>query len=506
MENKLPENWIETLLSDAVFFQEGPGLRTMQMGTTGIPFLNIRTFNDDETLDKSKCKFVKFDEFKNKYEHFLLCEGDIVVSSSGTLGKAIVIRKEDLPVMLNTSVIRFRALSEELMTQKFLKYFLKTDYFYKQIQEQKTGMAIDNFGPSHLLKMNIVIPPLAEQLRIVAKLDAVMQKVESNKQRLEKIPKLLKRFRQSVLAAAVSGKLTEDWRITNSHLQSPKIKIAKKKNRVVLDDKSQDYDLYELPLKWNWQQIADVADVKGGKRIPKGEKLVEQNTGFPYIKAGDIKNGVVTQSKLEYLMPSTQAKIKNYIVAAGDVLITNVGACIGDIGIVPKELNGANQTENALKLCNHEGVYNIYLAYWLQSPIAQDFIKLTVLSAAQGKLALGRVEVFPIPLPPLEEQKEIVKRIEQLFAFADKLEARYTKAKAMLDKLPQSILAKAFRGELVVQDPNDEPASVLLEKIKAEKEKIAAEKKGKKTKAYSIEEKPMKIAAEKKAKYKKVKA
>jgi len=117
---------------------------------------------------------------------------------------------------------------------------------------------------------------------------------------------------------------------------------------------------------------------------------------------------------------------------------------------------------------------------------------------------------IPAPILSLEEQKEIVHRVEQLFAFADKIEARYTKAKAMLDKLPQSILAKAFRGELVAQDPNDEPASVLLERIKAEKEKLAAEKKlirqaqgkGKKTKEYSIEEKSVKIAAEKKINYK----
>jgi type I restriction enzyme S subunit len=480
MENNLPENWAETLLSNVVFFQEGPGLRTYQMGKTGMPFLNIRTFNDDETLDKTKCKFVKMEEFKNKYEHFLLNEGDIVVSSSGTLGKAIVIRKEDLPVMLNTSVIRFRAVSEKIMTQKYLKYFLKSDLFYKQIQEQKTGMAIDNYGPSHLQLMQIVIPPLPEQYRIVSKLDAVMQKVESNKQRLEKIPKLLKRFRQSVLAAAVRGKLTLDWREKNSNVEIDKTKAAKKKNRTFLDDKTRDYNLFDLPSKWNWKTISDVADVKGGKRVPKGEALVDYDTGFPYIKAGDLKFGTVQKHKLEYLLPKTREKIKHYIISKGDVYITNVGACIGDAGIVPDDLDGANLTENALKMCNHEGVYNLFLSYWLQSPIAQDYIQLTILSAAQGKLALGRVEVFPIPLPPIEEQKEIVRRVEQLFAFADKLDARYTKAKTMLDKLPRSILAKAFRGELVPQNPDDEPASVLLERIKAEKEKSAKEKKDKK--------------------------
>ncbi|MBK9510899.1 MAG: restriction endonuclease subunit S [Cytophagaceae bacterium] len=118
-----------------------------------------------------------------------------------------------------------------------------------------------------------------------------------------------------------------------------------------------------------------------------------------------------------------------------------------------------------------------------------------------SNLNLNIVRNIPLPLPSLEEQIKIVKQVENLFAFADKIEVRYTKAKTMLDKLPQSILAKAFRGELVAQDPNDEPASVLLERIKKEKDKISADKKGKKTKNTPLR-KTLKIA-EKEVKYKK---
>ncbi len=100
-------------------------------------------------------------------------------------------------------------------------------------------------------------------------------------------------------------------------------------------------------------------------------------------------------------------------------------------------------------------------------------------TAGQINISLAQCRDFNFPIPTIEEQKEIVKRVEQLFAFADKIETRYTKAKAILDKLPQSILAKAFRGELVPQNPTDEPASVLLERIKEEKEKINKEKKRK---------------------------
>jgi len=354
----------------------------------------------------------------------------------------------------------------EITSNSFLEYFL-CDFNYTGFVNGTTRLKLNQ---GSLKTIPFLLPPLSEQQRIVSKLDAVMQKIESNKQRLEKLPIILKRFSQSLLNAAVNGILTEDWRKENKNVESAKTKAEKKKSRTVLDDKSKDYDLFDLPSKWFWKTISDVADVKGGKRVPKGEALVKYDTGFPYIKAGDLKFGTVQKHKLEYLLPTTQQKIKRYIISKGDVYITNVGACIGDAGIVPDDLDGANLTENALKMCNHEGVYNFYLSYWLQSPIAQDFIKQTILSAAQGKLALGRVEVFPIPLPPFEEQKEIVRRVERLFTLADKIEARYAKAKCMLDKLPQSILAKAFRGELVQQNPNDEPASVLLERIKGEKE------------------------------------
>lgn len=501
MENKIPDNWVECRFGDVAKIHNGYAFATRDFRRDkGVPLIKQSQLNGAK-VDLTKCVYLD-ESFLETKKDFVLKKGDVLIGMSGSVGK-MCLYDLDFPALQNQRTGKAVPYSETLLIKKLFWYFLST--IERILLEKGKGLGVANVSADDIEDLVFNLPPLAEQHRIVAKLDFVMQKVESNKQRLDKIPKLLKRFRQSVLAAAVSGKLTVEWRKENINIEFPKTKQVKKKNRAVLDDKSQDYEFFELPSKWKWLTISDVADVKGGKRIPKGEKLVEHNTGLPYIKAGDIKNGIVHQNRLEYLLPATQSKIKNYIVATGDILITNVGACIGDIGIVPKELNKANQTENALKLCNHEGVYNYYLAFWLQSPIAQDFVRQTVLSAAQGKLALGRVEVFPIPLPPVEEQKEIIRRLEQLFAFADKLEARYTKAKSMMDKLPQSILAKAFRGELAAQDPNDEPASVLLERIKKEKEKLAAEKKGKKSKEYSIEERPLKIAAEGKAKYKKTK-
>ncbi len=109
-------------LQDVVYFQEGPGLCNWQFGNCGIPFLNIRTITDEGFIDKSLCQYVKQEEFEGKYEHFLLDEGDFVVSSSGTLGKLAEVRGQDLPLMLNTSVIRFRSLDSEVLERRYLKW------------------------------------------------------------------------------------------------------------------------------------------------------------------------------------------------------------------------------------------------------------------------------------------------------------------------------------------------------------------------------------------------
>ena len=181
----------------------------------------------------------------------------------------------------------------------------------------------------------------------------------------------------------------------------------------------------------------------------------------------------------------------------GDILLirsNGSASLLGRAAIVSSEQNGFAYAGYLIRLrCDREKLLPEFLIHILSSYDIRMQIEIPSRSSSGvNNINSDEVKALEIPYFTIKEQTEIVRRVEQLFAFADKIEARYTKAKAMLDKLPQSILAKAFRGELVAQDPNDEPASVLLERIKAEKEKLAAEKKlirqaqgkGKKTKEY----------------------
>ena len=453
--SELPKGWAETLIPECVYFQEGPGLRKWMFSNEGMPFLNIRTFENGR-INKCKCQHISMKEFTGKYEHFLLNEGDIVVSSSGSLGKVVEVRKEDLPVMLNTSVIRYRTLYPDLLSQNYIRYYVQSPHFYKQIHLAKTGSAILNYGPSHLKQMSIVIPPPNEQKRIVEKLDKLLAKVEEAKSRLDKIPVIIKRFRQSVLNAAVTGELTKDWRERNE-----------------IDDNS-----------WIENSIGEViTDLRYGT----AKALIRDKVGNPTIRIPNIDGFYLNTEDLKYtnLTINEYEKLK---LEVGDILVIRSNGSVGLVGKssivreIDKDLVFAGYLIR-IRVDNTQ-VNPDYLNFVLHSISVRDQIEIPARSTSGvNNINSEEVKAIKFLLPTiLDEQKEIVKRVETLFKKADEIEERYKKANAFVDKLTQSILAKAFRGELVPQDPNDEPASVLLERIKIEKEKLAAEKKSKKTK------------------------
>ena len=287
---------------------------------------------------------------------------------------------------------------------------------------------------------------------IIAKLDALMQKVESNKQRLEKIPKILKRFKQSVLAAAVGGKLTEDWR---------------EKSGIVEE--------------WEEKNLGSITTlVTSGSR---GWAKYYSEKGSTFVRAQNISKDVLDLTDIAFVKLQNATEGIRTLIRENDILITITGANVTKTAHVDFNITDAyvSQHVGLVRVKNTVSSKFVYLFL-----ISESHGRKQLLASAYGQgkpqLNLDNIKEVQIFLPLIEEQKEIVRRVEQLFAFSEKIETRCTKAKTKLDKLSQCILAKAFRGDLVAQDPKDEPASGLLERIKIEKEKLAAEKKAKKTK------------------------
>jgi len=417
--------------------------------------LSAKNINNGSIVFSETHRIISEAEFWEENKRTSIESGDVLLTIVGTLGRTAVVPQDFTPFTLQRSVA---VLSTSELEPSYFRYALENREFQIQIHENSKGTAQKGIYLNALKKLTINIAPKNEQKIIAEKLNTLLAQVDSTKARLEQIPQILKRFRQSVIVAAVSGKLTKELHKIN------KFKLTELN--------------ISIPSLWKISEISQFADVKGGKRLPKGESLIAENTGFPYIRAGQLKNGTVLPEGQLYLEEHIQKSISKYIVSSGDLYITIVGACIGDAGIIPDIYNNANLTENAAKICNlNKNIFNKFLSLWLRSSYLQDIINSEIKSGAQGKLALARIKSLPLILPPLEEQHEIVRRVEQLFAYADTIEKQVNSALTRVNSLTQSILAKAFRGELTAQWRAENPdlisgensAAALLEKIKAER-------------------------------------
>ena len=186
-----PKGWKRCKFGDVVFYQEGPGVRNWQFRDSGVKLINIRNVIND-SLDLSNTNnYLEIDEVETKYKHFLLNEGDYVMASSGvTWGKIAEVYKEHLPLCLNTSMIRIRPIDSNVICKKYLFHFIKSDGFRKQIERLITGSAQPNFGPSHLAKIDILVPDIELQQKFslfteqVDKSKVVVQKSLDETQKL----------------------------------------------------------------------------------------------------------------------------------------------------------------------------------------------------------------------------------------------------------------------------------------------------------------------------------
>jgi type I restriction enzyme S subunit len=161
-------------------------------------------------------------------------------------------------------------------------------------------------------------------------------------------------------------------------------------------------------MKWERKTISDLCEIKGGTRLPKNHELIEVETNHPYIRARDIGNGIIDFSKPVYLQESTFNFISRYVVKADDIVLTIVGANIGDVGLIPKNLDGANLTENAVKLTSfNENCHFKYLLYYFLLPGKKKQLEQVAAGSAQGKLVLYKIKDIEVAIPPLPTQRKI---------------------------------------------------------------------------------------------------
>jgi type I restriction enzyme S subunit len=315
-------------------------------------------------------------------------------------------------------------------------YCLRHDADSGALQEAFTGTTIKHLTRESLSRYEIPLPPINEQKRIADKLDTILAWVDTCRERLDRVPAILKRFRQAVLADATAGALTEEWR----------------------ED--------EVLPAWDMALLGDlIFDLKNGL----SPKPAEQPPGDPILRISSVRHFQVNQSDVRYL--KADADVEAYRLQPKDLLFTRYNGSLEFVGVCAMvrqvQLAGLVYPDKLIRVrANPSLVLPEWVEITVNSPAIRAIIETTArTSAGQTGIAGRDLKALVIPLPSLREQAEIVRRVATLFAYADRLEVRYTTARTQVERLTPALLAKAFRGELVPQDPNDEPASVLLERI-----------------------------------------
>jgi type I restriction enzyme S subunit len=363
------------------------------------------------------------------------------------------------------------------------------------------GTTIAGVTKKQLAELPFLLPPLPEQHRIVSKIEELFTKLDAGVEALKKVKAQLKRYRQAVLKYAFEGKLTQEWREDNKGKLEPasvlleRIKEERKKNSKgkIKELPSLDTsDLAELPRGWAWTRLGEISEATGGYAF-KSSHFKEEGK-YQVIKIGNVKTGLLRlNEKPSYIDNVDSLIISKYGLHYGDLVITLTGTRkkrdYGFIAMIKKESNLLlNQRLAVIRF--FKPLYPEYFQYALRSEHFQNnFFRRETGNVGQGNVGMDAIVSETISVPPIKEQQKLVEEIESRFSMADEVEKIAEQTLRQSERLRRSILKTAFEGNLAPQDPTDEPAEKLLERIKAEKAKKESETKGRRKKSNQMEPK-----------------
>ncbi|HEY2934412.1 MAG TPA: restriction endonuclease subunit S [Acidobacteriota bacterium] len=442
---------------------------------TGVPLLRIRDIGNNTT----GCFYGgPFDA------EYLVRAGDLVVGMDGDFKCALW---QGTDALLNQRVCKV-----ELLTANYNPVFLELvlPAYLDAINENTSSQTVRHLSSRSVAEIPVPLPPLSEQERIVVKIEALLAQVNAARERLARVPKILKRFRQAILAAACSGRLTEDWRKSNPQGDGVKKLLAdvlsRRKHRTKESGLGRYHEpcqpdttfLSEVPEEWELASMDQLTClVTSGSR---GWAKYYVDSGPYFIRAENINTDSLRLRGVAHVDPPNNAEGRRTRIERGDLLVTITGANVTKSALVEIDLPEAYVSQHIALVRPIDPSLGQFLYLWAVSP-NQGRAKLINDAYGAGKpgLNLDNIKEMPVGLPSIDERREIVRRVGALFNLADMIEKRVEAAMTRADKLTQAILAKAFRGELVPteaelarrEDRTYEPASVLLERIKVERER-----------------------------------
>jgi type I restriction enzyme S subunit len=494
-EHGLPKSWAWTTLGE-VCLRPQYGWTTSAATEGKLKLLRTTDITSGQ-IDWPSVPFCK-DE-PTETEKYLVSSGDIVISRAGSVGFSHLITANE-PAVFASYLIRFKPLIDA----QYLAYFLKSSAYWQSISESSIGIAVPNVNATKLKQVRFPVAPLPEQRRIVEKIEELFTQLDAGIDELRKAKAQLKRYRQAVLKAAVTGELTKEWRETHQDELEPASELLarilkERRTRWEADQlakmeaagktpKTDDWKRkYKNPLpprsngcwpaqeNWTWASIDQLLTACD---YGTSAKTFSHTEGIPVLRMGNIVDGKLSVDQLKYL-PTSHDEFPALLLTVGDMLFnrTNSAELVGKTAVYGGTPKPCSFASYLVRVTFAPDVAAEFMSYFLNSVFGRTWIASVVnQQVGQANVNATKLRAVTVPLPPSREQLETVAQVERAFSIADEVQRSIERELTHSERMRQSILKQAFEGKLVPQDPTDSPAELLLERIKIERAKVEAEK------------------------------
>ncbi|NAS14419.1 restriction endonuclease subunit S [Poritiphilus flavus] len=490
----LPSGWKLTNIDSLALFINGKSFKSSDWKGEGIPIIRIQNLNNKD----AKFNYISGNQYVE--EKYFVEPGDLLFAWSGTPGTSFGAHIWKGPkAYLNQHI--FKVICFSGMSRNFLFYLLNQQV-RKFIEKSKGTAGLAHITKRELQSTECFIPPLEEQSRIVNKLEELLSELVHSTSSLTRAQKLLDVYSQALLSSTFDGEISEKWARKhdfdsiekyhdqvlnekeerhNEILYLWKVEIEqwnitrkgiKPRKPLRYTASKTDFDIPPsiIPRHWKWIRISDFEELIGSGSTPKGGRSAYTDKGVKFIRSQNVLRNKLHLKDVAHIDDYTHKRMQRSQVHDKDVLINITGASIGRTAFVPEGFGEANVNQHVciIRICTELVNYK-YLTFYLNSPRAQSIIRRINSGATREALTFNQIRNFPFPLAPKEEQEVIVELLESKFSIIENLEKSIQESLAQTEALKQSILKKAFEGNLVEQNSNDEPVSELLERIKTEK-------------------------------------
>ena len=437
---ELPKGWVWAQIADVT--QQVPNVRPDAKPETTFGYVDISSI-DNSSFTITEVRMLRGKEAPSRARRPVK-PNDTLFSNVRTYLRNIALVPKALQAeVCSTGFTVLRPNSA--VDPRYLFRYVLTDAFIDSVTPLQTGTHYPATSDRVVMSQRLPLAPLGEQRRVVAALEALLPKVETSRQRMDNISIILKHFRQSVIAAACSGRLTADWRADDSYEN-------------------------DLPTGWEWIPLKELLPPGGIFDGPFGSNLKSSDyteSGTRVIRLENIGHLRFIGEKETFVSERKYQTLRKHTVGEGDIIFSSfiaeeIRACV-----LPKLSTKAIAKADCFCLRpNAELVDGKYLVFQLVSQKSYNALFEEIHGATRPRVNTTQLRELEVRTCSVPEQREIVRRVDALLKIADRVEARYQEVKSRVDSLTQSILTKAFRGELVPQDPNDEPAEKLLERMR----------------------------------------